>query len=315
MTKSSEADARLPGRGILLMITGYGRSGSSITETELALRAGAVSMGEVRYLPDRIRDLGGRCGCGASYSKCQLWSCMVSDAPSLDPSVEPLRSEHLIIAGIRIFGRSRAKNVAMLYDTVRARMSPRSVLVDSSKTAWGSMLRPVRVAGSLERSRWGVATIGIYRDPVEVYESMLRGRNETMAGRSSRQSRYAFIRCLLGWTAANTALLSIHYWRWVTGRPCIVRSLRSLISGFDLLEALQLPVSDAGIAAHPVGGNRLLTVSSTQRMRTDPAVRDRNTTVGALLLRALTTPHAILLKRAERITRSLGVDGLHQRQN
>lgn len=157
----------------LIYIGGYGRSGSTLLESLFTTRPNVLACGEiVSSLRDRI-DRG--CTCGKSREDCAIWG----------PFHDTLNAPH---------GTTHAALTLALLDRAAGQFD---LMVDSSKTAWGSLSAPFKLQRALgERFH----LVHVVRDP--------RGVCWSNAGGTRKRGVIRFpllrhLRTVFGWSAAN----------------------------------------------------------------------------------------------------------------
>jgi Sulfotransferase family len=166
----------------LVYIGGYGRSGSTLLEYLLAAHPEVVACGEIaRHLRSFAKH--NTCSCGKPMQACPVWGEFQRKSGRL----EGLDHEQLGLA---------------LFDHVSDRYE---VMVDSSKTAWGSTLMPFRMSKRLGKD---FLLIHLVRDPRAVAWSTIRPPRRQRRTRKRRQHSSPGARSLrtaAGWTIANLA--------------------------------------------------------------------------------------------------------------
>ncbi|MBK5199862.1 MAG: sulfotransferase, partial [Methyloceanibacter sp.] len=175
----------------LVYIGGYGRSGSTLLEYLLAANPKVVACGEIAR---HLRSFGRHkiCTCGEPMKVCPVWG----DFRHKSGRLKGLDHEDL--------GRALLEHVSGQY----------AVMVDSSKTAWGSTLMPFRMSKRLGRD---FLLVHLVRDPRGVCWSTMRAQQRPkktpkkgkvkLWQKSRRGSPPAIrsIRTVIGWTIANLA--------------------------------------------------------------------------------------------------------------
>ncbi len=133
----------------ILYLGGYGRSGSTVLGRVLGEAPGAICVGETRYLWSRGLEDDVRCGCGASFRECELWTAVGEEAfggwerldvaamARLDRRVVLLRTLpfHWMRAQRPRFGAAvdfYAATLERLYRAIAA-VTGRDLIVDTSK--------------------------------------------------------------------------------------------------------------------------------------------------------------------------------------
>lgn len=151
-----------PDAPTVLMLGGFGRSGSTLLERALGEVAGVTALGEVIHLWERgLRD-DERCGCGVNFASCPFWSAVGDRAFGgwhwLDPtvtvadraSVVTNRNLPGLVTGLLLPMRRLRRNRLVrrmngIY-AAAAEMTHAALLVDSSKhPAYAYVMRPARI--------------------------------------------------------------------------------------------------------------------------------------------------------------------------
>ena len=174
----------------LVYIGGYGRSGSTLLEYLLAAHPEVVACGEVAR---HLRSFGRRktCTCGEPMQRCPVWGEFQHKSGKLE-------------------GLDHTRLSLALLEHVEGRYQ---VMVDSSKTAWGSALMPFRLSRRLGKD---FLLVHLVRDPRAVAWSTMRAprrQKRTKTGKlkvnwkSGRHYSPAVrsLRTVAGWTIANLA--------------------------------------------------------------------------------------------------------------
>lgn len=158
----------------LIYIGGYGRSGSTLIEYLLTFHPEVVACGEVERRVHRgvRRNI---CTCGRRVQDCPVWT--------------PFQNE---------VAWSHEQLALALLDHVSERYS---VMIDSSKTAWGSTFNPFRLRRKLGSD---FLLLHIVRDPRGVTWSALKTRRRPKKDRRDTPA-VATLRAALGWVTANLA--------------------------------------------------------------------------------------------------------------
>ena len=73
----------------MLLVTGFGRSGTTLVNTILGSTPGVFAAGEVRFLWERGLIEGRRCGCGEPLQRCPVWGPIVEKAFGSPPDIDP----------------------------------------------------------------------------------------------------------------------------------------------------------------------------------------------------------------------------------
>ena len=160
----------------LAYIGGYGRSGSTLLEYLLTVHPEIVACGEVKR---HLRRFGRRktCTCGSIMKDCPVWS--------------PFQHKK---------GKLKGWDHEQLTPALLEHVSPDyAVMIDSSKTAWGTLLAPFRLRRRLGKD---LLLVHLVRDPRGVCWSVMR---TTRPPTKARKNLPASLRAALGWTWANLA--------------------------------------------------------------------------------------------------------------
>jgi len=171
----------------LIYIGGYGRSGSTLLEYLLTSHPSLVACGEIQRSFLRFEVKKKRlCTCGQTLPACPVWG--------------PFRKRWDELKGLPVDELTLA-----LLEWVSANYE---VMMDSSKTAWGSFLVPWRLSRRLGQH---FLLVHLVRDPRGVCWSSIR-----TSWRSKKRARpsppiVTALRAALGWTMAN---LVCETFRW-----------------------------------------------------------------------------------------------------
>lgn len=256
---------------------------------ELSRYFNAHSLGEVRYARRHL-DAGYRkCSCGADFSDCPFWS----GYDSLLNDVSVLEHNNVLGSLAMAFSGTSRQQIKNLFDSLYERSSPRKVLVDSSKTSWGAFLRPTVIACAL-RHDVNIVFVGIYRNPLNVLDSLMRGSNEEMDNSQaksilSENKRIVspVLKLIAGWTHANLAVLVNVVALKLMGQTAHVYAYEDVVENFDMVTkgcALESK-PDLELQNHLIGGNRL---AGDSKARIKP-VSQKPSTVSPLLRMLVST--------------------------
>src|SRR5262245_5883035 len=164
----------------LIYIGGYGHSGSTLLEYLMPGSPEVLACGEVASCVRAGPTYKRKCSCGRKAQKCPVWGFFCS------PSSSPVSWTH-----IRLL-HALDKKVAVGY----------SAIIDSSKTAWGSLTRPFRLKRQFGSE---FMLVHLVRDPTAVCWSVLKQKNRK-ADREGRSVPHYLLRCIwvvVGWYLAN----------------------------------------------------------------------------------------------------------------
>ena len=163
----------------LVYIGGYGHSGTTLVEYLLSTSPAVLACGEIAV---HLRRDGDKiCTCGRRVQDCSVWGAFQHSSGKLA-------------------GWDHRKLTLGLFEHVSGRYP---VMVDSSKTAWGCFLMPLRLRKHLGQDFF---LVHIIRDPRAVCWSTIKKLRRGMPS----------VRCLrtaIGWTLAN---LSCEIFGWLS---------------------------------------------------------------------------------------------------
>ncbi|WP_336921895.1 sulfotransferase [Aquipuribacter sp. SD81] len=301
----------------VLMLGGFGRSGSTLLERMLGDVPGVVAVGEVLHLWERgVRD-DERCGCGEPFSRCPFWrevgqralggwpaSPSEADAVVID-RYDVVRNRHLpgLVTGLlrrrrRAAARRLLDRHLALYRAVSAG-SGAGLVVDSSKhPAFAYLLR---------RSELDLRCLVVARDPRGVAWSWQKtvGRPEVTSSRegvSADMPRYGVAVSAVRWSLYGALFHALS----LLGVPVDVIRYEDLLArpreelqrvlsfaGFDVqpgslshLDATSVTMS----THHTVAGNPMRFRTGRVDLRPDTEWRERMPRLDRLVVELLTLP-------------------------
>jgi hypothetical protein len=267
----------------VLLVTGFGRSGTTLVNTILGSTPGIFAAGEVRFLWARGLLEGRRCGCGRTVQECPVWGPALEkafghpidiDAAALvaeDSAV--MRTRHLpwLLGprrlGDHLLGRLDALPAALtavyrsLHEVTGARL-----IVDTSKPpSFGIVLQHL--------DEIDLRVLHVVRDPRAVAYSWTRSKALTDGARRQEMLRLSPPQSALQWDLWNGAAerlwrhsdryLRVRYEDLVADPRAVLGDVTELAGVGDL----QLPFTGSHEVAagtvHAVAGN-------ADRMRTGP---------------------------------------------
>jgi hypothetical protein len=255
-------------RPVVVYLTGWCRSGTTLIGNLIGELPGAVHVGELRYLwrhgvlGDGTNDT---CGCGARVADCPLWSDVLRrlDAPEVVPAVldrqrRLLRTRHTTARLAEGTATTLARHdLERLYDAITAATGAR-IIVDSGKF-------PAEAAALCGSGRVRAYALHVLRDPRAIAESWRRPKAYIPAMPAWRSTAY--------WVAFQRASARV-------GRafPDRYRRLRYEDFAAAPADTLGAVLADWGLAAAaPVGadGTAVLSPNHTvtgnpDRLRTGP---------------------------------------------
>jgi hypothetical protein len=162
----------------LIYIGGYGRSGSTLLEYLLSAHPGVVACGEVER---HLRRFGRKkvCTCGVRVRACPVWSAFQHKKG-------------------RLRGWDHERLTLSLLEHVSGEYE---VMVDSSKTAWGSFFMPFRLSRKLGED---FTLVHVVRDPRGVCWSAIKTSRRGKRGLGDSHA-FTVLRTTMGWIVANLA--------------------------------------------------------------------------------------------------------------
>lgn len=300
-----------PARPNVLLLGGFGRSGSTLLERALGDVPGAVATGEVLHLWERgLRD-DERCGCGRAFSTCPYWEDVgkrayggwseVDAAAVIEDRFAVVRNRGVPTLVLRAMSPTRRlqanrlrRRLGDLYTAARD-VAGADLVVDSSKhPAYAFVLRGCRV-----RLRCAL----VVRDPRGVAYSWSKtvNRPEVTDG-SEQMPRYGAVSSSLRWAAYGLLFDAIRLF----GVPVMTVRYEDLVADPETAVAAVarfagLTVSTSGLAHvhsdridlgvhHTVAGNPMrFTVGSTP-VQLDEAWRREMPAARRRVVSALTAP-------------------------
>jgi hypothetical protein len=163
----------------LVYIGGFGRSGSTLLEYLLTCDPNLVACGEVARHVRRFRTQKA-CTCGRPAKECPVWG----------PFQLGRKTSH---------GLDHQALTLAMFKQVSTKFN---IMVDSSKTAWGSSFMPFRFRGSLGPN---FLLVHLVRDPRAVCWSTIRSLDRVNENVKPTSPLVRCLRTAIGWTAANLA--------------------------------------------------------------------------------------------------------------
>ena len=223
----------------LVYIGGYGRSGSTLLEYLLTTHPAVVACGEVER---HLRRFGRRkvCTCGRRLTKCPIWGTFQHRSGRL----RGWDHEHLDLA---------------LLEHVQGEYA---VMVDSSKTAWGSTLTPLWLSQKLGQD---FLLVHLVRDPRGVCWSAMRTPWRPKRARRPSAPPVRALRASIGWTVANVvcemfgwrhreSYLRVRYEDLIQAPAKVIEEILHRVS---ITSAVTLEANHAGENRHQLYGNAM----------------------------------------------------------
>lgn len=199
----------------IIYVGGYGRSGSSVLDREIARRSSALSAGELCNLFSwAVHNR--KCTCGAPLSECRFWAPVLVGVESRTGLTYGEMAEVTAGAELRGSGDSdRDARWSVVWGSLLLELESKGVtrLVDSSKSA--GLRRRLVLLSRLDVVD-GLHFVHLVRGLGAVIESSKKGSNTELEKAASTGFRVAGIpapRTALAWTQANifAALTGVMY--------------------------------------------------------------------------------------------------------
>jgi len=202
----------------IIYIGGYGRSGSTVLDILLGNGESVAGIGEVAHLfPMLAGDLESGCACGETLSCCPFWRRVLSDFeqqglndwPGIaraQRQVEGMIGLISLVRGDFLPGGSREITGYLYRHSMRALFTSTSAaagcftLVDSSKTTWSTIGRPLALA---RLACLNVKLVHLVRDGRAVMWSGAKGTNAALARGRQKASYWRGYRTAVSWAIVN----------------------------------------------------------------------------------------------------------------
>jgi len=212
-------------RPIIVYIAGYPRSGSTLIDRILGGYARICGCGEIVLAWDYLLDPNALCTCHKNFRSCPLWSQVIEKfTPQVENEEfrkewERLRIKYEGKGSLkRILLHSRSNQELLRYldltelflSTLEeaARYNDYNVIIDSSKSGWDSLWRPLALQRLAKRD---VRVIHLVRDVRGVMWSHFKGSNTMMEKGELGVGGIRFLRTLICWLQTNVALAILRF--------------------------------------------------------------------------------------------------------
>lgn len=204
----------------IIYIAGYGRSGSTLLERLLQCQPSVHACGEMTNFFKIYGSPSSTCSCGHSLEKCEFWGGIAEElfhqgfstqAFPYYSRIQKKREAYWSHGGS--FFPSKYHNMYANFmqpfcDAVVNQSSGNKTLIDSSKTAYSTLYRPLAIS-LLGKYRVGV--IHLVRDCRGVAWSKIKGRNPTMENTITKNGPLPVTSAMLGWSFSNIAADRLKY--------------------------------------------------------------------------------------------------------
>ena len=294
----------------VLLVTGFGRSGTTLVNTILGSTPGVFAAGEVRFLWERGLIQGRQCGCGQPLDSCPVWGPVLDkafgglaeiDAARLvaeDATVMRTRQLPWMLAS-RFIGDRLMSRLDTLPDALTAvyrsiqEVTGAELIVDTSKPpSFGYLLQHL--------DGIDLRILHVVRDPRAVAYSWTRTKALTDGGDRTEMLRLSPLQSALQWDLWNGAA----GWLWARSDRYLRMRYEDLadepaaamarIASFAGVPTLALPFTGprdvATTTVHTVAGNADRMRSGPLTIRLDDAWQTELPVRARRLVTALTLP-------------------------
>jgi hypothetical protein len=307
---ATDPDAHeIPDRVRVLVIAGWGRSGSTILANVLGSVPGVTTLGEINNIWERGFGDDLMCSCGEPFSRCPTWQPIASRAfPEPAPTVAAgaheasrglgntwLLKRRLPWVGRKIAHRADqyAAMLARLYRAAAAEAGAR-LLVDASKSPWHCA-----VAASL--ADFDVSVLHLIRDPRGVAHSLRKKVGYQRGGTQIYMDQHSSTVSSLAWVYRNRLV----EWEWHDDSKYLQMRYEDFIADpakevAGILELVELGDLSAPFVSshevditpsHNISGNPVRFQQGTTTLRADEAWRESMPRHVKMYVRAITWPH------------------------
>jgi len=198
----------------IIYITGYGRSGSTLLEKLLQCQPSFHATGELVNFFRFYNSSKKRCSCGKRIQDCDFWSSVAKELfkngfnqkEFLKYAKIQRKHEALWTHGGSLVLKNNKKYLELMrkfFDAVAQIIGPEeSFLIDSSKTAYTTLYRPIALS---RLGEYKVRVIHLVRDCRGVAWSVKKGLNRRMENGEKGRVALPVLRAMLGWAFSNMA--------------------------------------------------------------------------------------------------------------
>ncbi|MCP4308162.1 MAG: sulfotransferase [bacterium] len=292
----------------VIVIAGWGRSGSTILANVLGSAPGVVTLGEINNIWDRGFGSDLLCSCGEPFSACQMWRPIAERAFGADRTAVAERAREtsarlgntwLIRRRLPFLGKRQANHgddyaamLTALYQAAADHTGSR-LLVDASKSPWHAA-----VAASLQG--FDVSVLHLIRDPRGVAFS-LRKKVDYQAGGQITMDRHGATASSLAWVYRNRlvesvwkndlAYLQVRYEDFVADPEDQVARILDHTGLADVAVPFAGPNEIKISPSHNISGNPVRFQNGLTTLRADDKWRDALPQSTQKLVRLITWPH------------------------
>lgn len=236
----------------IIYIAGYGRSGSSIIALILGQHKNIISLGEIGVIFSALKHKR-ICTCGQKLDDCEYWGKLIKNN-------EYRKKTNIILNKLE----NPYLNVRIVIDYIFKKTNS-EFLVDSTKTSWRNLSRPLR----LILSGYDVHIIHLKRSQESVIYSAKKGKNSDLESNLSVNNRFSNLRTIVSYQISNT--LTVFYkminpkkYFFINYEDLLDEPIQSFLKLSDFLN-IDLSELDGYIkgkwplkTSHEINGNRLL---------------------------------------------------------
>ena len=174
----------------IIYIAGYGRSGSTILALILGQHKDIVSLGEIGVIFSALKHKR-ICTCGQRLNNCTYWKQLIK-------SNEYKKNPNLFLNNLE----NPYLKVGIVIDYI-FKNSNSEFLVDSTKTSWRNLTRPLR----LILSGYDVSIIHLKRSQKSVIKSAKKGKNSDLESNLKVNNRFSTIKTIISYQISNKLTL------------------------------------------------------------------------------------------------------------
>ena len=236
----------------IIYIAGYGRSGSSILALILGQHKNIISLGEIGVIFSALKHKR-ICTCGQKLNNCTYWKQLIKHN-------EYKKSPNLFLNKLE----NPYLKVGIVIDYI-FKNSNSEFLVDSTKTSWRNLTRPLR----LILSGYDVSIIHLKRSQQSVIKSAKKGKNSDLESNFKVNNRFSTIKTIISYQISNKLTL---FYKIVNPKKYYLMNYEDLLnepfnSFLKLGIFLKIDLSELDVylsgklplkTSHEINGNRLL---------------------------------------------------------
>lgn len=308
----------------VLMLGGFGRSGSTLLERCLAETPGAVGIGEVLHLWERALRDNDLCGCGQPFAECPFWQTVglkayggweaLDTQQMIEDRTDVVRTRYIpqLVTGITPRGRRvrRDRLISYLDRLYAAVGNDANLIIDSSKhPAYAYLLRRMGIP---------LRCVLVVRDPRGVAYSWSKAVRRPETGASDvLMPRYSALETAANWTTygwmfhilpvLGVPMMTVHYEDFMLDpHETLVRILR--FAGHPADEATLTHVSGMTVHLQPhhtVAGNPMRFTTGDVTLKLDNEWQTKMGPVPRAVVGLMTAPLRFYYTLQRRFERSL----------